>query len=162
MGEQLRDGRAIWQQTAIPVIFRRAKGTPLLVKLPYAKDNFGWLRDDSQRRPHWNRQYKCWETPYAWLNTLVRRLLARYGRLYLIQPRKVLDKCAPACWEATGFECECSCMGQNHGSQSGAGWYVVSESFAFRWHDRELACRLIERPASGGAKRKAPGAMNRA
>jgi hypothetical protein len=149
MSEQPRDAGAIWHQTTIPVVFRRAKGMPLLVKLPYATDNFDWLRNDSQRKPHWNKRYKCWETPYAWLNALVRRLLSRYGRLYLIQPHKVLEICAPACWNATGFECDCSCMGQNHGSQSGAGWYVISESFALRWQERELACRLIEKPNFG-------------
>lgn len=144
MAVQPRDARAIWYQTAIPVVYRQGRGLPLLVRLPYAKDNFDWLRGDNQRKPQWNRRYKCWEVPYAWLNALVMRLLRRFGRLYLIQPLKALEKCAPACWNATGFDCECSCMGQNHGSHSGAGWYVVSETFAFQWQTRELAYRLIE------------------
>lgn len=147
MDGQSYSATEIWHQKQIPVIFRRAKGRPLLVKLPPSKENpCDWIRDENQRIPQWNRQFKCWEVPHAWLNRLVRRLLDRYGKVYLIQPLKVLEKCAPACWNATGFECECSCMGQNHGSASGADWYVVAETFAFRWQTRELACRLIVKP----------------
>ncbi len=76
--EGLRDGRAIWRQTAIPVIFRRAKSVPLLVKLPDAEDNREWLRNGSQRIPRWNVRYKCWEVPHAWLNPLVKRLAGVY------------------------------------------------------------------------------------
>jgi hypothetical protein len=137
---------AIWRQKTIPIIFRRAAGMPLLVKLPYAKDNYEWLRNENQRKRRWDDVHTCWEVPSAWLNALVKRLRVRYGKVYLIQPHKVLEKCAPACWNATGFECQCSCMGEKHGQHSGEGWYVVAESFAFRWETRELACRLIEKP----------------
>ncbi len=147
MEVQARSATEIWRQKLIPVIFRRAKGMPLLVKLPYSKENpRDWLRDDKHRIPVWDEQYKCWEVPHAWLNRLVRRLLDRCGKVYLIQPYNMLEKCAPACQNATGFECECACMGEYHGSLSGAGWYVVSETFAFRWQTRELACRLIVKP----------------
>lgn len=37
-------------------------------------------------------------------------------------------------------------MGEKHGSANSAGWYVVSDTFAFRWETREMACRLIVRP----------------
>jgi hypothetical protein len=37
-------------------------------------------------------------------------------------------------------------MGANHGRGNPSGnWRVISETFAFRWQDRQLACRLIER-----------------
>jgi hypothetical protein len=36
-------------------------------------------------------------------------------------------------------------MGVNHGHGNPSGnWRVISETFAFRWHDRRLACRFIE------------------
>lgn len=45
---------------------------------------------------------------------------------------------------ALGDECQCSCMGEHHGSQGPAGrWKVVSNSFATRWGESAVACRLI-------------------
>jgi len=150
MEAQPRTAKEIWRQKLIPVIYRRAKGEPLLVKLPFTNNNpRDWLRADRHRIPRWDQQYKCWQVPHAWLDKLVEQLLIHYGKVYLIQPHKTIEKCAPACWNATGFECECSCMGEKHGSLSGAGWYVVGETFAFKWQTRELACRLIVRPAMG-------------
>lgn len=129
------------------MIYRAGRGLPLMVKLPYSTDNRAWLRGDHRRQPAWNRKFRCWETPASWLDDLVSQLLYRFGRLYLIQPFRVQEKCAPACWRAQGFECECSCMGANHGSESSAGkWWVVSDTFALQWQGRELACRLIRKP----------------
>ena len=55
----------------------------------------------------------------------------------------------PGLLERKGDECQCSCMGENHGSQSPAGrWRVVSDTFATRWNDEELACRLVTRKGS--------------
>ena len=144
MQDHTRSATGIWHNGETPVIFRRGKSLPLMVKLPPSKENpREWLKGDARRNPEWNKNYQCWEVPNSWLDQLVARILIHYGKVYLIQPHKVLEKCAPACWNARGFECNCSCMGQNHGSHSGLGWYVVAESFAFRWETRELACRLI-------------------
>jgi hypothetical protein len=149
MEAQDQTAAAIWKQTKIPVLYRRGRGIPLMLKLPYSRDNFDWLRNDSHRKPDWNARYKCWEVPNAWFDDVIRRSLQRFGRIYVIQPFRALEKCAPACWNAKGFECECSCMGKNHGSEIPSGnWWVISETFAMQWQGRELACRLVEaRPA---------------
>lgn len=129
------------------MIYRQGGANPLMIRLPYAPDNRAWLRADRQRKPAWKKQFKCWEAPKSWFDSVISQCLHRYGRVYVIQPYKAHEKCAPACWNATGFECECSCLGANHGAQSPSGkWRVVSDTFAVRWHERELACRLIERP----------------
>ena len=131
----------------MPVVYRQGGSEPLLVRLPYASGNGGWLRSDHRRKPEWVKQYKCWGTPKAWFEDVVRRLLQRFGRVYVIQPYRTQEKCAPACWNATGVECECSCMGANHGSGNASGrWHVVSDTFAVQWRNRQLACRLIQRP----------------
>ena len=136
--------RAIWQKANPPVIFRRGGSNPLLVRLPYSSNNFTWLRGDKRHKPKWNDQFKCWETPVAWYDWLAHRLLKQYGSVYLIQLYRELQKCAPACRDATGLHCECSCMGENHGSGHLAGrWHEVSETFAFKWGEREYACRLL-------------------
>lgn len=138
--------KKIWRQTSTPVLFRQGKGLPLLIRLPYSEDNRTWLKGGNRNRPVWDFQHKCWETPKAWFNDLVKKSLVRYKKLYIIQPYREQEKCAPACWNAIGHECQCSCMGSNHGSQSSSNnWFVVSDSFATRWGKRELACRLMKK-----------------
>ncbi len=134
----------IWRQNDIPVLLRKGKGYRLMVKLPIADDNYDWLRGHKRSKPNWNRKFKCWELPQAWVNRLVSSILSRHGKLYIIQPYREQEICAPACWNAEGHECQCACMGANHGSQSPAGnWFTISEAFATLWHDRKLACRLM-------------------
>lgn len=140
----VREAAAIWRQAAIPAVYRPG-GAPLLVKLPHASDNLGWLRNGKRTAPVWRARFKSWEVPRAWFNDVIRRALQRYQRVYAIQPFREQEKCAPACWNASGFDCECSCMGEHHGEQGGgAGWFVVSETCAVRHGERVLGCRLIE------------------
>lgn len=136
--------RAIWTQSEIPVVFKQQRPEPLLVRLPFATDNASWLRGSSRRKPVWDGRRKRWETPVSWFDDLILRLLKKYGKTYVVQIHKEQQKCAPACWSATGFHCECSCMGQNHGSgHPGGKWHEVSETFAFSWDERKYACRLL-------------------
>jgi len=140
-----------WRQQSIPVLFRSGKAKPLLLRLPYAKDNRDWLHSDKRRNSLWNEQYKCWETPRARFDELIEKALARFKRVYVIQPVRRDQKCAPACWQAQGYECECSCMGNNHGSGSPSGdWHVVSETLAVQWGEKEYSCRLFEASARAG------------
>jgi hypothetical protein len=137
--------RAVWNQRAIPVILRRGgKGQKLRVRLPYASDNRQWLQQSGRDSPKWDRDHRCWETPKAWFDDLVKRALRKYGKVYIIQPYRVQEKCAPACWNAMGHECQCSCMGANHGMGADGRWFVVSDTFAVRWGELQLACRLMK------------------
>jgi hypothetical protein len=140
--------REIWKQKTVPVVFRPGGNRPLMVKFPFAPDNREWIRDGHRTKPHWDEHYKCWEVPRSWFEGVARRLLRRFGKVYIIQPFRLQEKCAPACWNATGIECECSCMGERHGSGHPPGrWYVVSETFAVTWGERRYACRLIALPS---------------
>ena len=145
METQDKNAAAIWKQNSVPVIYRQGGSQPLMIRLPFAKDNRDWLQSDRRRTPEWNARFKCWDTPRSWFDDVVTRSLQRFGRIYVIQPYRVQEKCAPACWNARGFECECSCMGAHHGSRNPSGkWRVISDTFAIEWHGRQLACRLIE------------------
>jgi hypothetical protein len=63
----------------------------------------------------------------------------------LIQPYREQEKCAPSCFNARGHDCQCQCMGANHGRGGpNAGWFVVSDTFATKWGEEHLACRLME------------------
>ncbi|MBA3068184.1 MAG: hypothetical protein FP825_06875 [Hyphomonas sp.] len=131
-----------WNQTHTPVIWRKAK-PPILMRLPYDPTNRAWLQDGRRAKPGWNKAAKQWELPAAWFNDLVDRGLQRWGRIYIIQPYREQEKCAPACRNATGHECQCSCMGAHHGSGGGGGWFDVSDTFSTRWGGEDVACRLL-------------------
>ena len=139
----------VWMvQTAVPVAQRRTGPRQMLrVKLPFAVDNRGWLRQGRRTNPDWiapkDRQPGYWQTPKSWFNDFVDRALLRYGRVYIIQPYRPKEICAPACQNARGHECQCSCMGEHHGTGSDGSWFEVSDAFAFRHGTREFACRLL-------------------
>jgi hypothetical protein len=134
----------VWQQEGIPVVLRRTgKGQRLRVRLPYAETNRQWLQNGRRTSPAWIAGKKYWELLKAWLNDFVERSLVKYGKLYIIQPYREQEKCAPACQNATGHECQCSCMGLHHSAGNDGSWFEVSDTFATRWGNQELACRLM-------------------
>ena len=127
-----------WNSANIPIIVRSGiSGDKLTARLPYRPDNRGWLFGlaTGRRKPEvqWAPVEKAWKLPVSWLNRFVDSGLERYGRLYVVQPYREMEKCAPACRNAVGHDCQCSCMGANHGAGDGGGWFDVSETFSFRW-----------------------------
>jgi hypothetical protein len=146
--------RRIWRNQEIPVVYRPGGLTFLLVHVPFQRyidftgnvrpQNIIWLRGKGKHKIHFNQQYRAWEITPSRLNDVVDRCLKRYGKCWLIQRYRPMEKCAPACWNAKGYECECSCMGSNHGSGRELT-HVVSETFAFEMGERQLAARLLTR-----------------
>lgn len=133
-----------WRQTPIPVVIRRTKpGQHHRLRLPYSDLNRDWLRDGRRNRPLWISIDKYWEIPKAWFDDFVERSLKKFGSVYIIQPYREQEKCAPACMNAAGYECQCSCMGANHGVGNDGSWFEVSDAFATRWNNEEWACRLL-------------------
>lgn len=146
LSSDVRDKRLLraWKQQDIPVILRRGGKQELLrARIPQSEDSEAWLRHARRRLPRWSDEFECWELPKAWFNDFVNRSLKRYGQIYIIQPYREQEKCAPACQRATGHECQCSCMGAHHGVGNDGSWFEVSDTFATRWDDRHLACRLL-------------------
>lgn len=140
----MADIKHVWNQTNVPVIIRRAKaGQKHRLRLPFSETNRDWLRNNRRDRPVWLTDGKYWEIPKAWFNDFVERSLKRYGQVWIIQPYRESEKCAPACMNARGHECQCSCMGENHGAGNDGSWFEVSEAFAIRWNEEELAARLL-------------------
>ena len=134
----------LWWDGKDPVLLRRPRPKPLMLRLPFSYGNGTWVRHDHRSKPKWNKPWECWDTPVAWLDDLVTRSLKKYGRIYIVQPVSKLQKCAPACWNAQGYECECSCMGINHGNGEPHGnWKEISESLAVTVGKREFSCRLV-------------------
>ena len=136
--------KVVWSQSHVPVVLRRGgKGEKLRIKLPYSIDNRIFLQSLGRHNPVWVADQHCWETPKSWFNDFVGKALERYRSLYIIQPYREQEVCARACMEASGHECNCSCMGLNHGSGMHGAWFEVADTFATRWGNRQLACRLL-------------------
>jgi hypothetical protein len=136
----------IWRQNRIPVLWRMGKGISPRLRLPYREDNRAWIQNGRRTNIRWDRNEKYWEIPQSWFNDLVERCVEEFDKVYIIQPFREQEKCAPACWNATGYECQCSCMGENHGAGGGSGrWTVISDTFATRWGQETIACRLLSK-----------------
>jgi hypothetical protein len=151
-------------QTEIPVIWRPGGKEPLRIRLAHTLDILTWLTIPRKRRPIWKKEGRYWDLPANRFNDLVDQALNEWPAVYVIQPYREQEKCAPACWNAVGHQCQCSCMGQRHGTgYPGGRWFVVSETFALQWGDRKLACRLLTQKArkEGCASSAAPGPSNK-
>lgn len=136
--------RANWRHKTIPMAIRSdEKGTKVLVHLPFGEDNRAWLNGLGKTRPKYIRDHQAWEIPKAWFNKFVEAALLRYRQVYVVQPYREYEVCAPACRNAKGHDCNCSCMGQNHGAGDGSGWFDVSDTFSVRWGEKEMALRLM-------------------
>lgn len=136
--------REKWRHQTIPMAIRSdEKGTKVLVHLPFADGNKIWVRSLGKTKPEYIRDQQAWELPKSWFNIFVEAALERYGKLYVVQPYRAFEVCAPACRNAKGHDCNCSCMGQNHGAGDEGGWFDVSETFSIRWGQKEMALRLM-------------------
>jgi hypothetical protein len=136
-------GARIWRNGTVPVVYKPTGKQPLLVRLPFRQGNRDWILANG-RKIEWRSRWKAWQVPRSRFDGIVELALDRFGSCWLIQEYRPLEKCCPACWNAIGYECECSCLGANHGSGRELE-HVVNETFAFEWGEHKLSCRLLER-----------------
>jgi hypothetical protein len=146
-GKRVRDA---WNQRSIPIILRRSQGQ-LRLRVPvksidglWIGTTRAWLRSNRHHLPVWDYTSKHWEVPARWFNNLVEQLLKQYKLLYIIQPHREQEVCASQCWNAEGHDCQCSCLGENHGQGKMGHWLEISDTFATRWGDTKMACRLMK------------------
>lgn len=101
------------------------------VKLPYADGNRHWLRQTCGARTQvkFDRDGKHWLVARGHFRTVIEALAARFGEVEVFVDQTVSTKCGPSCQGAVGDECNCQCLGANHGGQVSAGWVRVSEEF---------------------------------
>lgn len=138
--------RQIWRQTNFPVISKRPRPSSLLVKLPKIRDAQTWLRNGQRSIPDWDIKYSAWQIPQSWFESTIKRCLLQFERCYVIQIHREKQICAPACWNAVGINCECSCMGEHHGEGHPSGrWYEIDETLAVSWDAQKYACRLLRK-----------------
>lgn len=134
----------IWRQNVVPVVFKRERPQSLLIKLPFEENNMEWLRNGRHNKPVWSSQYHAWQVPQKWFEETIKQCVSKYARCYVVQCHRERQICAPACWSANGMHCECSCMGENHGTgHPGGRWYEIDETLAVSWEARKYAYRLV-------------------
>ena len=115
-----------------------------MVRLPFSKDNRSFLGGGTRKQePVWDKEKKYWSLPKSRFNEVVDLILKRHAKVYIIQPSVETEKCAPACRNATGHECQCSCMGANHGVGNDGNWFDISETFALQHGKKTLGGRLL-------------------
>lgn len=127
-----------------PVVLLSNGMDPLRVRLPFRPDNRTWLSAGHRSKIHYVSADRCWLVPRAWLKETIKRVLSRFGRVYVIQSFNRYQRCAPKCCDAKSISCRCSCLGENHGSRNPLNhWFVISETYAIRWQGEERSCRLL-------------------
>lgn len=152
MKRRFQNAKEAWQQFEIPVIVRtrkrEGKNPRLRIRLPNHPDPFALLKgpNKNNRNPIELQKQHYWEIAYGRLNEIVETLAKTFGQVILIQPVREKLVCARKCVEASGFECECSCLGENHGSQHmDSAWYEIDDTYAVS-HGEEYASLKIISP----------------
>ena len=127
-----------------------SSGSGLWIKVPYDRKDtndpsrYKWLCNLFPRKPIWFKEYKAWIVPKCHLQFITKKLLDRFGCVILVQLHKEKEICAPACWNATGLECHCSCLGVNHGTgQLGGRWYILGDAYAVQWNNTMVSCQFL-------------------
>lgn len=145
MTTEEKDAKVVWNNRVIPVILRRGGSQPIRLRLPFDKTNRYWLKQGRRKKePYWDKEKQYWQLPSSRFDEIATMFLVRFSRVYIIQPYREKEVCARSCMEAEGFECQCSCMGTNHGSGIDHDWFEVSDAFAVKYSGKKLACRLLE------------------
>lgn len=132
----------VWLQNKIPVIQRPENGK---LKIKPSGDGYyhPWLFREGKHRPIQIKNY--YEVPVAWLSWLVKECLNQSRSVWIIQPYNDKQVCTASCRNAEGFECECQCLGENHGQGdvSGNGWYEINDALKIKWSGKYVAARLL-------------------
>ncbi|MCU7875290.1 MAG: hypothetical protein KZQ84_00570 [Candidatus Thiodiazotropha sp. (ex Lucinoma borealis)] len=145
MDKELKQAKSIWNNGSISVVLRRGGSNPIRLRVPFSNDNREWLKNGRRKKdPVWEDEKKYWELPASRFNEIIKMILNKYGKVYILQPYRAKEVCSPSCINAQGFECQCSCLGANHGSGNHHGWYEVTEALAVKYGDTKLGCRLLE------------------
>ena len=138
--EGVKEAGTVWNQSTTPVAFRTAKN--LYARMPPKLGALGWLHRPGKRKPLWCRNKMCWRIPVSWLDWFIETAIEKNGACFVIREIKKREQCAPACWNAKGADCQCSCMGANHGqNEPGGKWHVLSDAYAVHFGPKTYAVR---------------------
>lgn len=99
----------------------------IMARFPYVKDNRKWLKDTCRvKSPEYDNNSKHWTLSRNSLRAVIAGSIDRFGGVELYRDVSALSKCDIRCQQARGYDCDCSCYGENHGTESG-GWIARGE-----------------------------------
>jgi len=112
---------------------RRCVGSVRLTAwIPYGDgSNRAWLLETlgPRIRPAWNKPDRRWEIARPHLRVLVTELAERFGEVDVYLEFSVTERRDSRCRDAQGDDCECSCLGENHGGAAyWKHWIPVGET----------------------------------
>src|SRR5438093_12492432 len=100
----------------VPMVWLPQDGQ-VIAKIPARKGNWRWLHKSVRiRSPRLDGDR--WALPRNCLVRLVTAAIDRYGYIVVCRDMSTLSRCNRACLEATGVDCDCSCLGAYHGADS--------------------------------------------
>jgi hypothetical protein len=116
---RILNGRLI-APDGVPMVWLPQDGQ-VIARIPALKGNRRWLHHTVHiRSPRLDGDR--WTLPRNCLVRLVIAAIDRYGHIVVCRDMSRLSRCNRACLEATGVDCDCSCMGEHHGEDS-FGWF---------------------------------------
>ncbi|MFE1321578.1 hypothetical protein [Kitasatospora phosalacinea] len=99
--------------------------------MPYAEDNRAFIHRTlgDLVRPERNQAEKCWEIARTHMRAMVEGLAERYGSVEVTIDFRTTSKCDTRCRDAGHDDCDCQCLGENHGGAAyWRGWIEVGET----------------------------------
>jgi hypothetical protein len=138
----------IWGQKRMPVVYRPDEKGNLMLRLPYREGNRAFLQGEKRFKPVWNPEKKYWEVPKSWFTELVESVTAAFGSTYVIQPHHDHERCNASCQNAKRLECECPCLGKNHGMGGRANHEIgIQDAVVVPWRDHHLTIQVFQKRA---------------
>lgn len=126
-------------QPILPCIYRPTGTERLRVSLPFDLRNRSWIHSviGDRARPTYSKQNRYWLIARDHFSKLVEALLDRYGRVDVLAEFTTTEVCDTRCQNARGTDCQCTCLGNNHGGGQWGGWFQIGDTTLIS-HDRQL------------------------
>ncbi|MGW5440485.1 endonuclease domain-containing protein [Nocardia asteroides] len=119
---RLEHGRVI-TAPGVALVWLPVEGE-VVAKIPPQKGNRRWLHKSVRiRSPILDGDR--WYLPRTCLTRLVVAAVDRYGHVVVARDMTRLARCTQSCLDATGMECDCSCMGLSHGTGDDGNWVTA-------------------------------------
>lgn len=143
--ESLPELKAFLEASKLPVLLNTKTKGKIMLRFPNEEKHEDFVAGGQRSEPEW-KPYGAWFVARSALRSHAQRCIAKWGGCWIVQSYREKEVCAPACQNAIGLECHCSCMGLYHGHEAEATsgkWHVVNEAFCVRWGDVVYAVRRI-------------------
>lgn len=143
--ESLQELRVFLVESKIPVLLNPKTKGKIMLRFPNEEKHQAFVEAGQKSEPEW-KPYGAWLVARSALRSHAQRCIGEWGSCWIVQSYREKEVCAPACQNALGLECHCSCMGLYHGHEAEASsgkWHVVNEAFCVRWGDVVYAVRRI-------------------